>query len=95
VIPRHVRAATDLLQAPGGKGIEYFLARMGGEAGDLSIRHRVRERAHPLIERIREKIDVSNPGIVHLWRRNQNVVGHNRLHGFGRVEVGSHYHLSR
>ena len=30
VIPRHVRAATDLLQAPGGKGIEYFLARMAG-----------------------------------------------------------------
>ena len=47
-----------------------------------------------MIERIREKIDVSNPGIVHLWRRNQNVVRHNRLHGSGRVEVGSHHHLS-
>ena len=31
---------------------------------------------------------------MHLRRRNQNVVGHNRLHGSGRVEVGSHHHLS-
>ena len=82
-----------MLQSPGRKGVEYFLARIGGKAGELPIGHGVRERADPLIERIRKKIDVTNPGIVHLRRRNQNVVGHNRLHGFGRVEVGSHHHL--
>ncbi len=87
VIARDVSSVADLGQAPGRHRIENLRARVRREAGQLSVGQGVGNGAGPEIERVGEKVDVTDPRILHLGRRDEDVVRHDRLHGVGGVEV--------
>ena len=52
------------------------------------------DRARFLIERVGEKVHVTDAAILQLWRRNQGIVRHDRLHRIGGVEVGGEHDFS-